>query len=261
MAIYDTRFLKNINDTLANGTLDVNIQDQTTEVVDVYLFNGVGTFEIAVDAIRDSYDVEVVSNAGMLVGHVLCFQEGSSFMQALILDINGTTISMDSPFDFAFTTSGGCSFGSRDLAVDGSVTPMIFRVGPGNLAPGQGWDIVRVMFTMVDEVEMDDGTFGGIPALPKGMILRHVNGHNKNIFNAKTNGELALRNYDGQYADAPKKGFYGYRSRRTFGGQSKNGVVIRLFSAGDDQIQVIVQDDLTDLESFYCVAQGHMIDE
>ena len=242
------------------GGIDVNLQDQITEVVDVYLFNEVGVFEIAVGAVLDSYEVEVVSNAGMLVDHVLCFQEGRSFMQALILAINGNTITMDSPFDSAFTTSGGCSFGSRNLAVDGSVTPMVFRVGPGNLQPKEAWDIVRVMFTMVDESVMDDDTFGGIPALPRGMILRHVNGHNKNIFNVKTNGEFALRNFDGQYADAPKKGFYGFRSRRTFGGQSKNGVVIRIYSAGNDQIQIIIQDDLTDLESFYAVAQGHMVD-
>jgi len=81
--------------------IDVNIQDQITEVVDVYLFNEAGVFEIAVDAIPDSYTVEVVSNVGMIIGHVLCFQEGKSFMQALILAINGTTITMDSPFDFA----------------------------------------------------------------------------------------------------------------------------------------------------------------
>jgi len=243
-----------------NGGLDVNIQDQTTTVVDLYMFHQISTFEISAPVDIDDLTVSVVSTTGMVAGHVLCFQEGTNFFQAIILEINSLVLTIDTPFDFAFSTAGGCSFGNRNMNVDGSVTPVIFRVGPGNLDDGQEWDIVRILFSMVDEAEMDDGLFGGIAALPKGLVLRQVNGHSKNIFNVKTNGEFALRNYDASYADNAKKGFYGFRSRRTFGGQSKNGVVLRLEATTNDQLQIIIQDDLTDLVTFYSVVQGHVVD-
>ena len=47
-------------------------------------------------------------------------------------------------------------------------------------------------------------------------------------------------------------------SRRTFGGQNKNGIVIRLKGDDNDELQAIIQDDLTDLDHFHVIAQGHV---
>ena len=67
--------------------------------------------------------------------------------------------------------------------------------------------------------------------------------------------------FDATYIDDTlgPSGEYGFRTRRTFGGQNKNGVVIRL-DGEDDSFQLIVQDDLTGLTFMEAVAQGHVVD-
>jgi hypothetical protein len=242
--------------------VDVKIQDQTTEIVDLHLFRNDGTFEIASPVAIDDTSLTVIDATGITAGTTLCFQEGTAFMQADVLTVVGTTLTIDTPFDFPFTTSGGCSFGTNNLAVDGSVAPQIFSVSPKNLVDGARWDIVRLMISITSDTAMDDGKFGGIPKLTKGIVIRAKDGIHKNIFNAKSNGDFGLHNYDAQYVDDTlgPAGLYGFRSRRTFGGQNKNGVVIRLNAITDDEIQVIVQDDLTGLESFEAVVQGHVVD-
>jgi hypothetical protein len=66
--------------------------------------------------------------------------------------------------------------------------------------------------------------------------------------------------YDTAYADKRPSGSFGFKFRRTFGGQGKNGVVIRLTAIHGDSLKLIIQDDLTGLDDFYIVAQGHRTD-
>ena len=66
--------------------------------------------------------------------------------------------------------------------------------------------------------------------------------------------------YDVVYSDKAPAGYFGLNFRRTFGGQNKNGVVIRLCADDSDTLQVIIQDDLTDLDDFSVIAQGHIVE-
>ena len=50
----------------------------------------------------------------------------------------------------------------------------------------------------------------------------------------------------------------GFTGRMTFAGANKMGVVIRL-NPGED-IQLIVQDDLTSLEGLFIICQGHTVE-
>lgn len=67
--------------------------------------------------------------------------------------------------------------------------------------------------------------------------------------------------YDLSAADAvnPNQGQNGWIGRMTFGGQSKMGVVIRL-PIGDD-VEFIVQDNLTGIELLEIVAEGHIVEK
>lgn len=49
----------------------------------------------------------------------------------------------------------------------------------------------------------------------------------------------------------------GFTGRLTFGGQSKMGVVIRL-NQGED-LQMLVQDDLSTLDSLSIICEGHTV--
>ena len=109
--------------------------------------------------------------------------------------------------------------------------------------------------TMTDQTAMDDAKFGGITALSNGLIFRIVNSFQKSIFNFKTNGDFRQWGYDLDYASKAPAGFYGVSSRITFGGKEKHGVVLSI--SGDDELQIIVQDDLTALDTLRISAQGN----
>jgi len=255
-----------------NGSLDVNVQDQTTEIIDLHLGQTIQVITIDANTNIDDTAIIIASASEPTDGNVVCLKEGTAFYQGEILAHSSAgagkwNISLDTPLDYAYTTAGGCSEININLAIDGSVTPVSFQVSPSGLSAGVKWDVVRVMFQIVDAEAMDDGKFGGIiGGLTKGIVIRHKNGIVKNIFNVKTNGDFAAHCFDATYVDATQgpSGNYAIRVRRTFGGQSKNGAVVRLAEDGtedSDTFEVIVQDDLTGLVNFQVIAQGHVVDE
>ena len=239
------------------GGLDVNVQDQVSDIVDYYLCRHLFDLALSSSAVIDTYNIDVVDASSIITGTYICIQEGKRAFQAQVVSIATNTITLDTPIDYGFTTAASIANRSPDLNVDGSVTPVIAELYP---VSGVKWDIVRVIFSMVHASAADDGKFGGIDALTNGIVLRKSDTIHHTIFNAKTNGQLRERMYDIEFSDRAPAGEYGTSARRTFGGQSKNGVVIRLDGNLDDSIQLIIQDDLTDLTSFRVVAQGHVVE-
>jgi hypothetical protein len=104
---------------------------------------------------------------------------------------------------------------------------------------------------------MDASTFGGLSALTRGIVLRvsRSDGTYVNYFNAKTNGELSLFIDNTDYTSKAPSGSYSVSFKWKI--RDEHGVVIRL-SAGD-KIQLLVQDNLTALTSFYGVVVGHIV--
>jgi len=141
------------------------------------------------------------------------------------------------------------------MAVNGSVTPVVFESGP---LTGE-WDIVRMIGAIIDGTSMDDAKFGGIGPLTNGVVFRKKNGIYKNLFTAKSNGQMALRMYDVSYADKAPSGSFGLRFRRTWNGRDKSGVVVRLNAEDGDTFQCVIQDDLTGLDSFNVVIHGQVV--
>lgn len=244
-----------------NGGLAVNIQDQHSEIVDLYFHTHIsGTYGINTNTTIDTYTIIIDSTVLPVVGNLICLKESGRYMQAAIISFTGAnpyTLTLDSPLEYAFTTGGIVSLTEHDAAIDGSGTPVAYHITP---PAGVEWDVVRVMFYIEDSTAMDDGLFGGAAALTNGIVLRLKDGIYHNIFNAKTNGEFAQRAYDRSYISKPPAGTgHSMVVRRTFGGQSKNGVTIRLDGDSGDDLELIVQDDLTVLDHFHILAQGHVV--
>lgn len=259
----------------SNGAIPVNIQDQASDIIDLHLTEEIDTFTVSVNTSLDDKDVNINCDTLPVTGNVVCMKESVSFYQGEILNVvsnGGTsyTITLDSPLDFAYTTESTCSIESQELSIDGSSTPRVFRVcpcglkDPLNVLDGQRWDVVRLMISINDTTSMDDGKFGGITGgLTNGIVIRKKNSTYKNIFNAKTNGDFRLHAFDAQYISDSlgPSGQFGFGVRRTFGGQSKNGAVIRLDADDNDEFQIIIQDDLTDLTKFHAAVQGHIVED
>jgi len=250
---------------ILGGVVDVKIQDQTTEMIDLHLSKSVQSIDIVTNTSIDDRTITISSDAEPTNGNTLCLKEGVAFYQGEIIShvANGDNwdITLDTPLDYAYTIAGGCSERSINLAVDGSVTPQIFTLSPVGLRAGTKWDITRILGSMLDGDSMDDAKFGGISALTNGVVFRKKDGTYKNIFNVKSNSDIAAHMYDITYADKAAAGTYGLRFRRSFGGQDKAGVVIRLETDNGDEFQAIIQDDLTGLTNFQLIAQGHIVED
>jgi hypothetical protein len=259
-------------ETSNRGTtsLGVSIQDQTTDVLTVPFLQARATITLASDAAIDDRTLDLVAGHGTLFGETIELAEiGTSFfMQTEVIDpaglaapgtpVPGNIIDIDQLVNRTYTTAGALAARSTDeMNIDGSVTPQIFSILP---LSSQAGDMVRVIFEMRDTASMDFSTFAGQPSLNRGCMIRvkRPDGTFKNLFNFKDNGDIIEQGFDHNFL-LPRQGntIKGFTSRVTWGGQSKHGVVIRVDGALGEELQMVIQDDLTTLDRFHLIAQGH----
>lgn len=251
-------FLKNL--TSDGQSLDVYIQDQTTDSFSNYLLRDLGSVTLALPTEVDDISITLVGGHGTQVGEMICIKQDMRCFQARVLSVDTNVIGLDSPLDYDFSTSAIAHRGSFNMVVDGSTTPVIFQISPTGLQAGARVDITRLIGIIEDDSAMDSGKFGGITALTKGIVLRKKNGTYKNLFNAKSNGGIINQTFDVSYDEKAPAGVYMFRFRKVFAGQSEMGVTIRLNADDDDALQVIIQDDLSALTRFSIIAQGHIVE-
>lgn len=247
-----------------NGGIPVNIQDQNSVPVDFFFtqIKGIPT-SVAVETSIDDYTVTVTSASNCSVGdYVGIFNADNSTNNrayfGTILSISGNNITLDTPIDFEFQVGDTFACFTRNLNVDGSTTRQIFsvQVGPGAT---QSIDITRLMVSFTTDTTVDLSKFGDLTSLNNGLVLRRKDGVIHNIWNIKNNGELANLCFDySPYSSTnPNQGQDGAKFRYTFAGQDKHGVAVRLEPG--DELQLLIQDDLTGLQQFRVIAEGHYV--
>ncbi|MBT7628770.1 MAG: hypothetical protein HN597_03575 [Desulfobacula sp.] len=243
--------------------LPVLISERTARAIDFRLCRVItGPYTLASNASPNDYDIVLVDATGLNVGDGIAMFQNSSNPASyfgIVLGIAANTLTMDTPVDRSFlTASTPLIFEVNCQAnVDGSVTPQIHSVVNGSTIPIH---ITRVIIHITDGTAMDDGTFGGIAALTRGVVLRKLNadGSFDNYWNraVKTNGDFGLLSFDIAYDSKAPAGVYGFRMKYSFSGEDKHGVTCELLE--DEQLQLVVQDDLTGLVSFQIMAEGHL---
>lgn len=248
-----------------NGGVDVNIQDQHTDVV-IQKFNQVHDSTTLNGAVAiDDTEIIVTDATGIVAGsHIILFDPiGERFTSFTALTPTGTTIPLDGPIDFDYPSGTFVDVAITDMSVNGAVTPQTFGLRGTGAPPGVdiSFDLVRIVITMLTTNATEFDLFGDLTALVKGLQFRVRNGRYHNIFNVKTNGEWAGLMYDMTFADKvnPNQGQNGWIGRMTFGGQNKMGVTIRL-PVGED-VEFIIQDNLASLELLEIVAEGHIVEK
>jgi hypothetical protein len=247
--------------TGAGGFPVTRVKSADSPVLDLYLHVDKATTTLANDLAVDAVQFDLAPGHGAVTGDQIDIQEGARVYQALITNVALNTIDVDTPIDFAFTAAGASvEIADHDLLQNGSVTPVIANLGPQGTSK---WKITRVMFHIESSTAQDTSLFGADAALTKGCVLRVKNGETYNIFNVKSNGEFAERAYDVEYDLKAPAGSFGFRCRRTFGSDGKNGTTITLDPATNDEIQLIIQDNLTggNNDHFHAVIQGTIVEE
>jgi hypothetical protein len=221
------------------------------------------------DMVVDAHIVSVVDATAAVVGGSIIVSDvlNTRFYIAHVLAVNALDITVDNPIDFPYVSGSDVAFASHDMNVAGSlVSPIVFGIRlaepPASLQTEITLDITRVLSTMITDSLGDLSDFGDISGgLTNGLVLRkkYDDGTFGNILNVKTNGDLALVAYDFDRFVAANPGFgvNGQKWRLTFGGEEKMGTVIRV-AAGED-LQWVVQDDLTSILNFLNIAEGALV--
>lgn len=245
--------------------VDTYWQDQSTDSIIAY-FNQVTNQTTLNGAIAlNATDIIVTSATGISTGSYIILFDAVSvrFSTFFVTGVAGTTISLDSPLDFAYPDGTNVDVAIVDLSVNGSVTPQVFGLRGTGTPPGveQTFHLTRIIFECICASAVSLDLFGDLGALTNGLMLRTRNARTKNIFNVKTNGELGNIMYDWtpHLKTNPAQNVDGFLSRLTFGGPSKIGVVINL-PIGED-VELWVQDNLTGLTSLHVIGEGHIVEE
>ncbi len=220
---------------------------------DYYLYQTVATPTISSSTNIDDVVLNVVSSAGVVVDQAITIYEGVNMFQSLVTGITGTTITISSPLDFAFTTLALVECGDWNLAVDGSITPQVYKIKIPTITTAH---IHTVNISILDSSDMDDSTFGGLPQLTNGILFRFVDTIEKNLALIVNNIGFWESGFDTNYADKAPAGQYGFKARRDI--WKANGTVLQLIGSTNDEFQIHVRDDLTGLDLLACTINGHM---
>jgi hypothetical protein len=247
--------------------LDVSLQDQTTPSVIVKFHRVDAVTDLAASTEIDDLTITVTSSTGFVIGEYIIIYSNVTdrYYLGQILNIAANVITVDSPLDSAFPIGASVTTGPSNMAVDGSSTSQIFGLRGQDVLP-EGvdlvFDITRIIFHCTTASSVDLSKFADIAGgITNGLVLRKRDGTYNNIFNVKTNGELAGILYDLTISQAtnPAQGQDGFYARLTFASQGKIGVAIRL-QKGED-LELIVQDALQTITLLECTAEGHVVED
>ena len=239
----------------------VYIQDQTTEAVGRPFARVLGSFSIVSSTVANSRSFTATPGHGIVVGEMLQFDNDVIFMEAMALTVVGDVITIDTPFNHAYLATDIFSRNTLDLRVNGSVTPVVFSVAP---LAGQTNDVTRITLSIESAQAMDFTQFGSISPLTVGCVLRvkRATGEYKNLINFKTNGDFIEEATTPLFQGKTGGGGFGFTATLIFAGQQNRGVVIRLDGTRGEQLELIVQDDLSaGLTKFHMRAQGSEIQD
>lgn len=203
--------------------------------------------------------ITVASGVGFADGDPIQIESSAIIEPTFPTIVSGggtTTLVLDRPIDNDFAIGDTVEQVTTNLAVDGSVTPVSFKLLADT---DQVWHIVRFLLAMVHAVSADDSRFGGIAALTNGCVLRGYNGtadQYRTFTSWKSNFDIKMDMFDLTYTDKAGGGDFGTNGRGSI--KHGTGAVPKINEATGDFLELLIQDDLTSLIKFNLKGQGHI---
>lgn len=215
-------------------------------------------YTIAVDTVVGEYTVTLADSTGFVANSLIKIEEEidnvpTTFFAEVLTNV-ANVLTLDRPIDRVFTSAALVNRENYLLNVNGAVTPVVFIYKNSFKKP---INISRMLFNMVTTNPATFNGFGDIaaPGLTRGIELRKKNtdGTFTNYFNAKTNNRLQLLMYDVTFFDGGNpQAVNGLSGRFTFEKLSSPVILNK-----DEELQMLVQDDLSTLVSFEVVVEGN----
>jgi hypothetical protein len=234
--------------------LDVFINDQTSSVVMPYLVREISETSFASEATIDSNSVTLAAGHGVVVGDIIVIK-GQYIGR--VLTVAGNVVTLNQRFNITYPAGTVAFRTSPNMAIDGSVTPVVFGLESG---PGIKFDLYKLRIAFRGTVDMDDAKFASLTALTNGLFVRAKLSASRynNYFNARSNSEFHLRGKVTYSAKAPA-GSYGMVFE--FPLHDDNGVAFRVNHSDGARLEIIVQDNLSGLTYMEATVSGHLVEE
>jgi hypothetical protein len=174
-----------------------------------------------------------------------------------VTSINGNSLILDMPLDHTYTTSAVAETVIVNIAsVAGTLaSPVTFVTKPFS---GATWHITRMNVAIEDDKAGSDDKFGGESARTYGIVIRENKSNGTeftSLTNWKSNGDMIKdTGIDLEYHQKGAGGNHGVRARWTL---KRADAISKLVGANGDQLEFLIQDDMTDLISTRINIQGH----
>ena len=240
---------------VSQGAVDIHDSDLHHVIISKFFHRKTGvSTTLAVAASIDDVQLTFVDALSFTVGDTLSLDDETEFLAPSITAIVGNVVDIDQPLDSAYLVGDSVEQLVSNMAVDGSTTPVSFKL---HSERGETWHIIRMLLGMVHSAAADDGKFGGIASLPKGVVLRYYNaisGEFRTMSNWKNNADLKLEMFDVVYTDKAAGGLFGTNSRLSY----KKGAAAVPELAPNDYLELLIQGNLLALTSFKVKVQGHI---
>jgi len=197
--------------------------------------------------------INVASTTNFAVGSIITVEGERSHFHVIVVNA-GVSLTLNRPIDNDHNPGVVVQEVSIAMNVVGSLgSPISYKIQPPST---ERWQLTRIMTTILDQSAMDDATFGGIGALTNGVVIRfYVGGIYQTITHWQSNGDLKDDMYDVEYSDKAPAGYFGLNGRWTF---TKAEFIADLDGTINDYLEVLIQDDLSNLDDFELKAQGRL---
>ena len=244
--------------TTYQGAQNIHVDELHNQVINelFHLHTGVtSTIAVAVDA--GDVSAQVTSDAAFNVNDVVQINNGQieTTFPIITAKPGGNVLQFDRPLDFSYAVDDVVEVVHTNLktTIGTLAAPIIHRVQP---EPGKIWFINRILLTMTHPAAAADNLFGSLAALTNGVVVRaNINGQFGSFTNWKSNSDIILDMFDVVYSDKAGPSLFGTSGRGSF---SRVGVLVRLDGDVGDFMDVLVQDDITGLSSFFINGQGYV---
>lgn len=242
------------------GALNIHDADVHMVPVNEYFSRLTGVSDtLASIASVGNTSINVTNGALFAVGDFIEFNVSpteSIYKQITVIAVN--TLTLDGPLDNAYAIGDEVRVVSIGMNVAGTLaSPASFKFIPDG---GQIWHIVRFLFSMTHNTAGDLGLFGNLPKLTNGAVLRAFDGTSgsfRTFMNIKSNADTKNNMYDVDFdTRSGGGGIYGTSGRGSI--KIGTGAVPNLVASNGDYFEILIQDDLSGLNSFRMKVQGHI---
>jgi hypothetical protein len=213
------------------------------------------TLTVAVTAGDTSFTV--ADSTGIVTGNELILRNAThqEDHHLDVVNVAANVITVNRPIDVNYEIGDAVIEIEYNMAatIGSLASPISYKIKP---LANERFQITRILLSMLDQTAMDDAKFGGISALTNGVAVRvFTDSAFRTYTHWQSNSDLKDDMYDVEYSDKAPAGFYGLAGRWTF---TKGEFVADLDGANGDYLEILIQDDLTDLDDFNIKAQGRL---